>query len=203
MSNNYTIFTAMDTVPMAEVDASRLNELLVAAEEKAGCQVEWNDGEGYFVSDDNGVSNSDNLSDEFLTEFGRLIGGAGMPFLTVGVAFTCDKWCEGSHGGAEFRIYPDGQLVYMQQSYPEYTPGSMPLQKDVACEIPCEPDPTVNYAPLPHLTVHNVFLKWEGNETAQLFAPINDMVLSGTPMDGESDDEMELATEQVFFGQPL
>ena len=130
MANSYTIFTAERDIPMTKDDAARLNSLLEDSD--ADCEIEWDDAGGYFVSADNGCSNSDELPYEFLQEFGKLIGDAGLPFLKVGVAYTCDKWRPGSHGGSEFRIYPDGRLVYPEEIYPDYlTRKPLPVQRVV------------------------------------------------------------------------
>lgn len=117
MADYFTICTAFHQVPCTEEEAAGLNALMELPEDadaQHDLQIEW-DSDGAYLVTDYGNSCVDALPEAFLVRFGELIGRAGMPFLQIGMAFTCSKYRIGSHGGENCRIYPNGDLVFPKE----------------------------------------------------------------------------------------
>jgi hypothetical protein len=120
-----------------------LTALLAAHEAKdmyPDFEITWCKEKGLYLCTGES-STPDDLSEEFLKALGKLIGAAGLPYLEVGCAFTCDKYRAGSHGGNDFRIYPDGRLISALKVWPVV--GDNPLCKCANCGF------KANYADLP------------------------------------------------------
>jgi hypothetical protein len=57
------------------------------------------------------------LPKAFTQLVGECLKEHDLPFWTIGVAYTCDSYIVGSHGGTEFRIYQDGSIEYPELVY--------------------------------------------------------------------------------------
>lgn len=120
MSNYYTVACANDTFPCTASEAKELNDLLaepLADEEaeKSGMRVEYDPASksGYLVTAD-ASANPEALPEKFLKALGKILKRERWPYLEVGVAFTCDSYRPGSHGGDAFRIHHDGTREWAQ-----------------------------------------------------------------------------------------
>jgi hypothetical protein len=129
MANYYTLVTAFRKIPCTKKEAKKVQKLieeledqLIEHDEYLGLAFEYYEKEGgYLVSSVNADSSRpENLFDtEVAKEIGKLLKKADMEYLEVGVAYTCDKLRESSHGGGMFRIYKNGRveeakLVYLE-----------------------------------------------------------------------------------------
>ncbi len=128
MSDLYTKHAGFETIPCTEDEAKRLEAILLDHDtrfnehedpgtlgiEPHGLQLEY-DGfmhACHLVTRCGHSSCAENLPDDFLDGFGKLIGDAGKPYLEVGFAHCADRLSPQSCGGGECRIYSDGSLVY-------------------------------------------------------------------------------------------
>ena len=125
MADYFTICTAFQRVPCTVEEAAELRALLNVTDQEGDpsdnpehdLEIEWDVNGAYLVTD-YGNSSVDALPEAFLVRFGELIGRAGMPYLQIGMAFTCSKYRVGSHGGEHCRIYPNGDLVFPEEVWP-------------------------------------------------------------------------------------
>ena len=65
----------------------------------------------------------DNVSEdeapaEFWIAVGKWLKKLKMPYLEFGVAYTCSKHAPGSFGGTSFRLYPNGEIVFANKTWP-------------------------------------------------------------------------------------
>jgi hypothetical protein len=81
-------------------------------------RYEESTGTGLLLATENGCP--ENLPDKACALIGELLTENNLPWLTVGCALTAgNNFFEGSHGGSQFRIYPDGDLQYEITRWPE------------------------------------------------------------------------------------
>jgi hypothetical protein len=151
MANNYSPHTAKECVPCSKLQFELLSQLLsgrsvtVAAgdgddfEEDSndhGFGIEFDergDGDLYLFAELNGDESV--LPAPFLKELGKLIAAAGMEFLEMGYANTCDKMRVNSHGGGYYRIMPSGEIVLPTLVWPS-TPAEAALNAESPHPIP-------------------------------------------------------------------
>jgi hypothetical protein len=128
MANYYTLMAADRCVPCTRAQFNKLKKILEtvaeANDQYPGLDMEyWDKAEdpndyGVYITSDESF-NSDDLPEAFSKALGKLIEAAEMPFLQVGLAYTCDKLRPQSHGGDNARFYPDGSFVYRKCLWPE------------------------------------------------------------------------------------
>jgi len=58
----------------------------------------------------------------FRVELGKLLTEANLPYLTIGLAFMCEKNRLNSHGGETVRLYPNGTVVSPSLVWPIQVP---------------------------------------------------------------------------------
>jgi len=128
MANYYSVATARCTIPCTEEKFKKLQSLLTANPSDPNADpdeiydhnyaISFQCGQLFLYSDNSDRSpHEEHLPTEFLLELGHLLEEARLPHLTVGVAFICSKIRPDSHGGTEFRIYPDGSIAHAEYFY--------------------------------------------------------------------------------------
>ncbi len=124
MANNYEQVTAAKTITCTQEEADKLKEILEKAEEEDdichGFTFDYGEPHGdqlYLYAEENGTPGA--LPDEALDLIGELVKKNNLPYLEFGYAVTCSRMIVGEFGGGQFRIYPDGSLVFPTIVWPE------------------------------------------------------------------------------------
>ena len=88
--------------------------------EQSAYTIEWDpkDGELYIYAED--YASTGDVPDAFWTALGLVLKEKKLPYLEFGWASHCSKPCAGSFGGGEFRVYPDGSVIYAKLVHPRH-----------------------------------------------------------------------------------
>lgn len=103
-----------------ELPPSPRGSFYTYSHDESAYTIEWaeeNGGELYIFAE--AYASTSEVPDKFWQELAKLLTAKKMPYLEFGFASHCSKPCVGSHGGGEFRLYNDGELVYAKPVYPK------------------------------------------------------------------------------------
>lgn len=126
MPNYLTHITAAQTLKCTPVEAFALIQALIGSEEPKAIDgglalrathpdscisVDYdpNGAEIYIYGEEN--ADISQAPAPFFNALGAILKERGLAHLEFGYANTCSKLCPGSHGGGQFRIDADGQLI--------------------------------------------------------------------------------------------
>lgn len=124
-SNCHAVATAELGVKCFPKEFETLQRILKKASDEGsyhGFSVNYLNGDTiYLYADESCIPEA--LPNYFLKGLGELIKRHGLRYLEVGIAgFTDPKYYPDSVHGTRFRIYTDGEVVYSELTWPDYTP---------------------------------------------------------------------------------
>lgn len=118
--NYYCEVVAADTIACSKEDFENLKALLDWDSDPNydyhGMKVEFYN-ELHMFSEENGIL--ENVPDAALTLIGKIIEKANEPYWEFGISYTATRKSPGAFGGGYARIYPDGNLVFAETTWPE------------------------------------------------------------------------------------
>lgn len=123
MADNYWQCTPTQDLAATKEEATALHLALAPGQDfdyDHGFQIEFDKDEGRVYVFAEAYGDPWSLSEAATKLLGVLIEREGLPYLEFGYAFTCSKMRPGEFGGGKFRIYPDGSLVFPENTvWPE------------------------------------------------------------------------------------
>lgn len=118
MATYEMIITANEYLNASKQEFKELRDALMddSDEERIyhGFDVSFEKGKIFIFSSD-GLA--DELPDKVLELIGAIIRKNEKPYLEFGYAGICSRMFAFSHSGGEFRIYPDGHLIFPTKTY--------------------------------------------------------------------------------------
>jgi hypothetical protein len=121
MANNYNQVAAIKSLTCTDAESLEIAQVLNNDAETKDCyhgfEIEYSGDQLYIFAEESGTP--EELSEEVRKLIGKLITKNELPYLQFGYAFTCSKMRMGEFGGGEFRIYPNGDLVWPFVIWPE------------------------------------------------------------------------------------
>jgi hypothetical protein len=118
--NQYTEIVASDTIACSKEDFEQLKALMDGVDdpdrEYHGMVVELGN-ELHMFSEEDGVLES--VPEAAMKFIGTIIQKANQPYWEFGIAYTASRKAPGCFGGSAARIYPNGDLVFADTTWPE------------------------------------------------------------------------------------